>query len=91
MENKEYDTFSVVVIFQTNNKTVGMIVDEVSDVLNIEKEEIQDTPEFSTGINTKFVKGIGKVGKKLVIILDIEKILTNDELLNLNKVSSGDN
>jgi len=83
LDSKEHDSFSVVIIFKAGTRTVGMIVDEVSDVLNIENEEIQETPEFSSNINTKFIKGIGKVGDKLVILLDLDKMFSDEEFMSV--------
>lgn len=86
MEERVYDKLSIIVIFSTNSRTIGLLVDEVNDVLNINKEDIQETPDFSTSINTRFIKGIGKVGEKLIIILDLEKILTEEEFNHIKQI-----
>lgn len=85
LKEKEYDKFSVIIVFRTNNKTIGMIVDEVSDVLNIDKDKIQDAPDLSMSIDTQFIEGVGKVGEKLIIVLNLEKLLSEDEI---NKIQS---
>ena len=55
------------------------IVDSVEEVLNIKAENIEDVPEFGSSVNTNFIIGIGKVGKSVKILLDIDKILTSAE------------
>jgi purine-binding chemotaxis protein CheW len=78
----ELTTFTVIVVVQLHNhsvaqkQTMGFIVDAVSDVLNIAATDIQPTPEFHGQVDTSFINGLAKAGEKLVILLDIEKVLT---------------
>lgn len=60
--------------------TMGTIVDEVSEVLDILGEQIEASPEFGTAVDTQFILGMGKVNKKVVMLLDIDKVLSSDEL-----------
>ena len=55
---------------------IGVIVDSVSDVVSLPVNSIQDTPHFTSKIETDFVKGIGQIDENLVIILDVSRILT---------------
>lgn len=80
MEEREYDMFTVIIIVEVKNRMVGMIVDSVSDVVDISESTIQDTPHFTAKIETDFIKGIGQVESKLVIILDIDKILSTSDM-----------
>jgi len=89
-DKREHDKLSIIVMFQIEDRLIGMLVDEISDVLNINKEDIQDTPDLSTNINTKFIRGMGKVGDKLIIILDIVKVMAVEELSTLENVISVD-
>lgn len=84
MEEKEYDAFTVVVIVEVNNRLIGMIVDTVSDVVDIPINSIQDTPHFTAKIETDFIKGIGQIEENLVIILDVDHILTTDEIKKID-------
>ncbi|MCP4133595.1 MAG: purine-binding chemotaxis protein CheW [bacterium] len=79
MAEKEYDSTTVIIIVEVKDRLVGMIVDSVADVLNIPIKSIQDTPHFSAKIETDFIDGIGQVDESLVIILDVERILTTEE------------
>jgi len=60
--------------------TIGIIVDEVSEVLDIELEQIEETPSFGTSVDADFVMGMGKIGDKVVMLLDVERVLTAGEL-----------
>jgi purine-binding chemotaxis protein CheW len=80
MPEREYDSFTVIIIVEVKERMIGMIVDSVSDVVSIPVRSIQDTPHFSSKIETDFIMGIGQVDERLVIILDVDRILTTDEL-----------
>ncbi len=86
---KEYDSFTVIIIVEVNGRMVGMIVDSVSDVVSIPVKKIQDTPHFTAKIETDYIKAIGQESdERLVIILDVDRILTDEELTRLNKNES---
>lgn len=84
LESKEYDKLTVIVITEINEKTIGLIVDSVSDVVNLPIANVQDTPHFSTSIDADCIKGIGKIGEEIVIILDVDRLFTLDELENIH-------
>jgi len=73
-----FNKTSVIIIFKSLDNTIGMIVDNISDVMTIEKKYIEKPADVSTEINTKFVDGIGKIGEKFVIILNIDKMFSNE-------------
>jgi purine-binding chemotaxis protein CheW len=85
MPQIEYDQFTVIIVIMVENRTMGMVVDAVSDVLNIQEEDIQSTVDFSDNIDTSFISGMGKAGDRMVIMLDVHKILGIDELQTLAK------
>lgn len=66
----------------------GIVVDRVSEVLNIAGEAIEDAPAFGTSIDTSFILGMGKIGQSVKILLDIDKVLTAEELSNLSDVEA---
>jgi purine-binding chemotaxis protein CheW len=66
--------------------TMGIIIDDVSEVLDIMPADIQETPSFGAEIDTDFIMGVGKIGDKLKMLLDIEKVLTSDEMSSLAKM-----
>lgn len=80
METIDYTPFTVIVVTQLQgDKIVGFIVDAVSDVLNVPASDIHRTPEFDGQVDTTFVSGLAKIGDRIVILLDIEKILGGGE------------
>lgn len=85
MEERPYDVFTVIIIVEVRDRMIGMIVDSVSDVVSIPIKSIQDTPHFSARIETDFISGIGQVDDKLVIILDVDRILSADEMKEIDR------
>lgn len=88
MEERSYDVFTVIIIVEVKKRMIGMIVDAVSDVVSIPVKTIQDTPHFSSKIETDFIKGIGQVEEKLVIILDVDRILTTEQIDEIDREKS---
>ncbi len=70
---------SKVVIVEFAELTVGMEVNEVSEVLTLETSYISDAPPMATSINSMFISGVGKLENRLLIILDVEQILSDKE------------
>ncbi len=62
-----------------NSLVTGILVDEVSEVVDINSSQIEATPNFGSKINTDFISGIGKLEKKMVVVLDVEEILNFNE------------
>jgi purine-binding chemotaxis protein CheW len=85
MSERDYNNFTVILIVEVKNRMIGMIVDTVSDVVEIPITNIQDTPHFSTSIETDFIKGIGNDVSQLIIILDVDRILSYDEIEEMIK------
>jgi purine-binding chemotaxis protein CheW len=69
------------VIFQGENLTMGVFADSVSQVIELSADEIEQTPPFGTRVKTEYLLGMGVLGKKFCLILDIDKVLSADELL----------
>jgi purine-binding chemotaxis protein CheW len=59
---------------------MGIVVDEVSEVLNIRSAEIEDTPTFGTSLKTDFILGMAKTGNRVKILLDIDKVISGQEM-----------
>ena len=69
------------VIFEGENLTMGVLADSVSLVIELSADEIEQTPPFGTRVKTEFLLGLGTLGKKFCLILDIDKVLSADEML----------
>lgn len=67
---------------------MGIIVDAVSEVLDIKEDEIEDAPAFGTDVNTRFILGIGKVKDEVKILLDIDEVLTSTDITMLEELSN---
>lgn len=64
----------------TNQVTMGIIVDEVSEVLDVSADAIEPPPKFGGSVETEFLHGIGKVGAKVIMLLDIDRVLSSEQL-----------
>jgi purine-binding chemotaxis protein CheW len=80
MAEAEYNQFTVIIVLTVGTKVMGLIVDAVSDVLNIPKKDIQPTPDFGAQVDAEFISGMAKAGEKLVVLLDIDRVLGGAEL-----------
>nr|NJM02039.1 purine-binding chemotaxis protein CheW [Desulfobacula sp.] len=80
-------TCIIVVEIDTNDATVliGIVVDAVSEVLNIKEEDVEKTPDFGTRLNTEYILGMAKMGGGVKILLDIDKVLSTEEMETLKK------
>lgn len=79
LPDKELSEESKFIMLNNNHSTTGCIVDEVTDIIKLEDEEVQSSPDFVNGFNTKYITGIGKLDDRMIIILDPEKILSVEE------------
>jgi purine-binding chemotaxis protein CheW len=71
----------------TNEVAMGIIIDEVSEVVNIDKGQIEDPPSFGANVDTDFILGMAKVGQKVLIMLDIDRVLSGNEIGLVDGVS----
>lgn len=80
MPTIEYTAFTVIIVVVVRDKIMGLVVDSVSDVLNIDKKDIQLPPQFGAKVDVSFMNSIGKSGDKLVALLDMDRLLSDGEL-----------
>jgi purine-binding chemotaxis protein CheW len=89
MESTEYTerTCIIVVEITSNSREVliGIVVDAVSEVLNIREDDIEDTPTFGARLNTGYILGMAKVDGEVKILLDIDKVLCSEKIAVLNE------
>jgi purine-binding chemotaxis protein CheW len=78
--NVSYDETTVVIILNVANRVVGMVVDGVSDVLTLKPEQIKPAPEFGAALDTRYLQGLGTVDERMLILVDIEKLMTGREM-----------
>ncbi|HMS86155.1 MAG TPA: chemotaxis protein CheW [Nitrospira sp.] len=80
MPTIDYTAFTVIIVVVVRDKVMGLVVDAVSDVLNIDKKDIQPPPQFGAKVDVSFLNGIGKSNDKLVALLDMDRLLLDDEM-----------
>jgi purine-binding chemotaxis protein CheW len=84
MEPQEYTSRSCIVVVQTHQADedlmIGLIVDGVVEVLNLATSDIEDTPDFGPGVATPYLTGMAKIKGKVKILLDIDHVLSSNEL-----------
>lgn len=88
MSEAEYTQETCIIVVEVRNSLIGIIVDSVSEVLYIKGEEIEDAPSFGQEIDTSFIMGLGKTKGKLIILLDIENVLSSEELETVEQIAS---
>ena len=86
-QDVSYDQYTVVIIVDLNDRTTGIVVDGVSDVLTLAAEQIKPTPHFSGELATDYIRGLGSVEQRMLILVDIEKLLNTEELAALEAVA----
>lgn len=87
MEILEFTTFTVIVIVEVKGRLIGMIVDAVSDVIEIPVDDISDSSNYKSTINSDFINSIGRIGEQIIILIDLDRLLDSEgeEEKNLNK------
>jgi len=91
MDETQMTDETCIIVIKTSTLMMGILVDRVSEVVNISTEDIEDTPSFGADVNPEYLLGIGKTGGRVRLLLDIEKILSSADIINLKKASSGEN
>ena len=78
-----------IVVTEIGSKRVGIVVDSVSEVLNIPLENVEGAPDMIAGVGTEYIQGVGKVGERLVILLDLTMVISGDEKNQLETADLG--
>jgi purine-binding chemotaxis protein CheW len=81
----EYDKFTVIIVVMVGTRIVGLIVDAVSDVLDVKSSEVAPTPEFGTTVDTSFMTGMAKAGERLILLLDIDRVAGTADITGLHR------
>lgn len=90
LENADYNPLTVVIVLSVETtlgkRVIGIVVDAVSDVLNVPKQDMKPAPDFGSKVDAQYIKGLAAVDEKMVMILDIDKMLSLEELESLHVV-----
>jgi len=79
-ESAEYSALTVVIVLNVKGRVVGAVVDSVSDVLELTKEAIRPAPEMASAVDAGYITGIGSVGERMLILMDIEGLMASQEM-----------
>jgi purine-binding chemotaxis protein CheW len=80
MSESEYTRFTVIIVVRVGERVVGLIVDAVSDVLDVAQNDVVPAPDMGAGVDTSFLTGMAKSEERLISLLDIERVVGMDEV-----------
>lgn len=83
-----YDQFTVVIILNIAGRVVGMVVDSVSDVTTLVPEQVKPAPDIKTAFDTDFLIGLGTIDERMLILVDIDKLMSSDEMGLIESVAA---
>ncbi len=82
----DYTDRTCIIVIDIDSVSVGLIVDTVSEVLTISEQEIVPPPDLKSGFHNKYIKGVGKVGNEVKLLLESKKLLSDSEIEYLSEV-----
>ena len=88
MDEIEFTEHTVVIVLNIKDRTIGMVVDGVSDVVSIPAEEMRPAPDFGTAIDANFVRALSPIGDRMVIILNVDEMLQGCDLVTIDNLTS---
>ena len=93
MDQSQITDETCIIVIKTASLMMGVLVDKVSEVVNVASGDIEDTPSFGADVDTEYLLGVGKTGGRVRLLLDIEKIITASDIIHLKKAAetSGQN
>ncbi len=90
MEEMDYTDRTCIIVVEISGQSdtvqIGIVVDAVSEVLNIKAEDMEEAPVFGTTLDTGYILGMAKVGKGIKILLDIDRVLNKEEIFTIENI-----
>src|SRR5579864_3436204 len=86
MQRAEHTKSTRIVVTEIGSKRVGIVVDSVSEVLNIPLDQVEPAPDMIAGVGTEYIQGVGKVTDRLIILLDLTMVMTGEEKAQLETI-----
>ena len=80
LDSVAYNEFTVMIILNIARRIVGIVVDSVSDVTQLSPEQIKPTPEFGSALDTSYITGLGALDERMLILIDIEKLMSSTDM-----------
>jgi purine-binding chemotaxis protein CheW len=90
MDETEITDETCIIVIKTSSMMMGVLVDKVSEVVNISSDDIEDTPSFGADVNPEFLLGVGKTGGRVRLLLDIEKVINTADIIDMKKAVGGE-
>ena len=90
MDETEITDETCIIVIKTSNMMMGVLVDKVSEVVNISSDDIEDTPSFGADVNPEYLLGVGKTGGRVRLLLDIEKVINTADIIDMKKAVGGE-
>jgi purine-binding chemotaxis protein CheW len=91
LESVEYTPVTVTIVLSVQSEgkehVMGVVVDGVSDVLNVATEDVRSAPNLGTHINTRYIRGMVTLGERMVILLDVDRLLSPEEMGTLEALA----
>ena len=82
-----YDQFTVVIILNIGKRVMGIVVDGVSDVIQLASDNLHPAPEFGSVLDTRYLLGLGTVEQRMIIMVDIEQLMTSQEMALMDQAA----
>ncbi|HVA37785.1 MAG TPA: chemotaxis protein CheW [Candidatus Dormibacteraeota bacterium] len=86
MARAEHTKNTRIVVTEIGAKRVGMVVDAVSEVLRVPAEQVEEAPEMISGVETEYIRGVGKLDERLIIMLDLQRVISASEKRELESL-----
>src|ERR1700726_3091049 len=83
-----YDQFTVVIILNISGRVVGMVVDSVSDVITLSMDQVKPAPEMGTTFDSDYLIGLGTLDERMLILVDIDKLMSSGEMGLIEKIAA---
>lgn len=87
MDETEFTQHTVIIVVNVHHRTIGMVVDAVSDVVDINDQNIKKSPDFGSSIDASFIHGLVDIDENMVILLNIDEMLEACELVHLDEIN----
>ena len=86
LESKAHDQHTRIIVIEINNMIVGFVVDSVSEVLRIPASTVEPPPPVVAGLESEYISGVGKLHDRLLILLDLDKLLSGEDMESLGQL-----
>lgn len=90
MASGEYKKHTCIIVTEYSRGVMGLIVDMVADIINLSTQDISSSPDFGTRVRTDFIAGMGRVAENLVLVLDVDRVLSEDDTAVLDQLAAGE-